>query len=132
MHVKFHQEFIVKEDHLDDLNHVNNIQYIKWIQEISSNHWKKLTYNNIYPFGYWVVRSHHIEYKKQAKINDIVTAETYIISAIGYTSTRHVNFYINNSNKICVKAKTDWCYLSKKDFSLIKIPNEVSKLFNKL
>ena len=39
---KFTQEQEVLPDHLDDLKHVNNIQYLNWIQEISKKHWNKL------------------------------------------------------------------------------------------
>ena len=33
------QEITVSKNDLDDLNHVNNVVYINWIQEIAKNHW---------------------------------------------------------------------------------------------
>ena len=32
---------VIKE-HLDDLNHVNNVQYLYWAQEIAKAHWQKI------------------------------------------------------------------------------------------
>ncbi|MGC1514312.1 MAG: acyl-CoA thioesterase, partial [Maribacter sp.] len=29
----FKKELIVKEEDLDDLNHVNNVRYVQWIQD---------------------------------------------------------------------------------------------------
>ena len=37
--IKFTQEIIVLKKHLDDLNHVNNVQYLYWAQEIAKSHW---------------------------------------------------------------------------------------------
>ena len=33
---------IVNKEHLDDLNHVNNVQYLYWAQEIAKTHWDKI------------------------------------------------------------------------------------------
>ena len=30
---------IVSKQHLDDLNHVNNVQYLYWAQEVAKAHW---------------------------------------------------------------------------------------------
>lgn len=36
----YSEAFDVVPNDLDDLNHVNNIRYVEWIQEISKRHWK--------------------------------------------------------------------------------------------
>ena len=35
----YSEAFDVVPNDLDDLNHVNNIRYVEWIQEISKRHW---------------------------------------------------------------------------------------------
>ena len=35
---KFEIEKTVQKKHLDDLNHVNNVQYLYWVQEVSQDH----------------------------------------------------------------------------------------------
>ena len=46
-------------DHLDDLNHVNNVQYLLWAQEIAIAHLQKI--NEIIKVkGVLMVRSHEI------------------------------------------------------------------------
>ena len=67
----FKIEKTVKKNHLDELNHVNNVQYLYWVQEVSQAHWNNLIHKkNILEKGLWVVRSHKIEYKNLTKLND--------------------------------------------------------------
>ncbi len=62
--------FEVTAAHLDELQHVNNVQYLQWVQDIAGAHWQSLIAGKTEAFGLWVVRSHHIEYKRQAKLGD--------------------------------------------------------------
>ena len=41
------KKILVSKNDLDDLNHVNNVVYIQWIQEIAKEHWEKLASNEI-------------------------------------------------------------------------------------
>ena len=66
----FEQTPMVEHHHLDELQHVNNVQYLQWVQDIAGAHWQHLIANREETFGLWVVRSHHIEYKRQAKLGD--------------------------------------------------------------
>ena len=39
------KEILVSKNDLDDLNHVNNVVYIQWIQAIAKKHWKSLGFD---------------------------------------------------------------------------------------
>ena len=60
---RFTQKIIVTKSHLDELDHVNNVQYLYWAQEIAKSHWHYLIKNINENFGVWVVRHHDISYK---------------------------------------------------------------------
>ena len=49
------QEITVLKNDLDDLNHVNNVVYVNWIQEIAKNHWNVLVSDEIKDNYYWVL-----------------------------------------------------------------------------
>ena len=76
----FEQTQLVEAQHLDELQHVNNVQYLQWVQDIAGAHWQKLIEGKEESFGLWVVRSHHIEYKRQAKLGDRLRVMTHIRS----------------------------------------------------
>ena len=38
----FEQKIRVTAAHLDELQHVNNVQYLQWVQDIAGAHWQSL------------------------------------------------------------------------------------------
>ena len=56
----------VLPEHIDNLGHVNNVQYLNWVQTVAYEHWEELTRMTTEPLGFWVVRSHNITFKNEA------------------------------------------------------------------
>ncbi len=130
---KFEIEKTVQKKHLDDLNHVNNVQYLYWVQEVSQAHWDSLIHKKkILEKGIWVVRSHKIEYKNLTKLNDKIIISTYVKNVKGYLSERSVVIKLKKTEKILVKCLTEWCFIDLKTQKLKKIPQEIIKLFNNI
>jgi len=130
---KFEIEKTVQKKHLDDLNHVNNVQYLYWVQEVSQAHWDNLiNKTKILEKGLWVVRSHKIEYKNLTKLNDKIIISTYVKNVKGYLSERSVVIKLKKTGKILVKCLTEWCFIDLKTQKLKKIPQEIIKLFNNI
>ncbi len=125
---RFTQEKEVLSEHLDEFNHVNNIRYLEWVQEISKKHWNILTGNKKYEFQIWIVRSHNIVYKKQAKLGNELLLETYVKECKNYTSERIVNVLQKKNLEVIAQCKTTWCYVNKISYNLERIPKEVKEL----
>ena len=125
---RFTQEKKVLSEHLDEFNHVNNIRYLEWVQEISKKHWNRLTRNKKYEFQIWIVRNHSIVYKKQAKLGNVLLLETYVKECKNYTSERIVNVLQKKNLEVIAQCKTTWCYVNKISYNLERIPKEVNEL----
>ena len=125
---RFTQEKEVLSEHLDEFNHVNNIRYLEWVQEISKKHWNILTRNKKYEFQIWIVRSHNIVYKKRAKLGNELFLETYVKECKNYTSERIVNVLQKKNLEVIAQCKTTWCYVNKISYNLERIPKEVKEL----
>jgi acyl-CoA thioester hydrolase len=69
---------IVLKNELDTLDHVNNVVYVQWIQDVSTKHWNDLTKNNPDLNYVWVVTRHEIDYKGQAVLGDEITFKTWV------------------------------------------------------
>ena len=129
----FEIEKTVKKKHLDELNHVNNVQYLYWIQEVSQAHWNNLIFKkNILEKGLWVVRSHKIEYKNLTKLNDKIIVSTYVKNVKNYLSERSVVIKLKKTEKILVRCLTEWCFVDLKTQKLKKIPKEIITLLNNI
>ena len=128
---KFTQELTVTDDHIDDLNHVNNVQYLNWTQDIAKSHWAFLIKDFKYPYGIWVVRNHYVNYRLGAFLGDKIEVSTYIDSLGGPICNRVVEFFNKKSNKLIVKVLTKWCYMKDLDERKIStIPVDIIKLFD--
>lgn len=123
----YKKSLIVSKNDLDELNHVNNVRYVQWIQDIAKAHWEQKVTQNIKDAFYWVVVNHFIEYKSPAFLNDDILIKTYVIKSEGVTSTRVVEMY--KEDKLLVKAETVWCLLSTSKNRPARITTEIADLF---
>lgn len=120
---------VVQESDLDNLNHVNNVRYLQWVQDIAQLHWDKNATEDLKTNFYWVVLNHHIDYYKPALLNETILIETFVASAKGVTSTRIVNFYDSNKT-LLVKCETKWCFMNRRTNKISRLTPEVINLFN--
>jgi acyl-CoA thioester hydrolase len=126
----FEKTRIVTIDDLDQLNHVNNVRYVQWVQDIAEEHWLKNASKVITDNYFWVLVSHHIEYKNQAVLNDELIIKTYVTESEGVSSLRHVNIVNKVSNQLIVTSETKWCFMSMSSKRPTRIPAEIATLFN--
>ena len=125
----FEQLITVREEHLDELRHVNNVQYLQWVQDIAGAHWNSLIQDATTTYGLWLVRSHHIEYKRQAKLGDRLRIHTHVKVTEGFLSERIVRFYLEDTTTLVAQCSTQWCYLDPKSHKLTRIPQAIHQLF---
>lgn len=116
----------VSEEHLDELNHVNNITYLKWVQDASEVHWDLLADDTIKSQVLWMVLRHEIDYKGQAFLHDDIKVITWVGESAGVKSIRYVNFY--KQDKIVASCKTTWCLLDKSTLKPKRIEGVVLRL----
>jgi acyl-CoA thioester hydrolase len=122
----FEFKITVSLDDIDDLNHVNNVVYVKWMDEVAFNHWIFLTKENPLPEYVWVVVRHEVDYKKQALLGDVITAKTWVGETKGFTSERFIAFF--KGDVLLAKSKTIWAMLDAKTYKPSRIRENVLKV----
>jgi len=126
----FEQQIVVQENHIDDLNHVNNVVYLQWVQDIATAHWVSLADDAMSKKYSWVVITHLLEYFKPAFLNDVLRVVTWVEKSEGVRSERHVEFYTAASAKPIVRAKTIWCLLDSGTMKPRRIDDDILSLFH--
>ena len=58
----FEQTIKVAANEIDSLNHVNNVVYVQWVQNIAELHWNKESSEEQKTNYYWVMVEHLIKY----------------------------------------------------------------------
>jgi acyl-CoA thioester hydrolase len=118
----------VEQSQIDDLQHVNNIVYLHWVLEAAQKHWELLSNKTLNTQYVWIILRHEIDYLAAAILNDEITIITWVEKSVGVKSYRIVEIKCND--KLLAKAKTTWCLLDKKSMKPVRIPSEISELFN--
>lgn len=124
---RYSEEIIVTEAHLDQLNHVNNVEYLKWVQMVAEHHWRSAAPLEIQEAYIWVVLSHHIVYKRQSFLGDKLTLNTYVESFEGVKSNRIVE--IMKGDLQVVQAKTEWCMLDAAQMRPKRVTEDIVQYF---
>ena len=63
---------------IDVLGHVNNVVFLRWVQDAAVAHWSALTNEQQKAEVVWVVARHEIDYKKPAMPGDPLRARTWV------------------------------------------------------
>ena len=116
---------------LDELEHVNNVRYVQWIQDIAKEHWEVRATEKLKKEFFWVVIRHEIDYKKQAFLHDELLIETCVGDTTFVTSERFVKIKNAESGEILVSAKSNWCLLDMETKRPTRINDELRKVFHK-
>lgn len=125
----FEKTLVVEKKHLDKQQHVNNVQYVQWVQEVAEDHWESKATEEQKQDYIWVVVRHEIDYKKEAFLGDEVLLHTYVSDTTHVTSLRHVIIKNAKTGKLLAQAKTTWCLLDAKTKRPVKISEELKKIF---
>ena len=109
----------VGEEHLDQFNHVNNVQYVHWVEQIAKEHWEIVKNKTSYPNDFWVMADHHIQYKKQVYRGDILKVVTYPENPEGIRQPRKVEFY--RGDELVVDSWTLWVLIDSESHKIKRI-----------
>ncbi len=127
-------EFTVPESALDENGHVNNVQYVQWMQEAAVRHYESL--GGVPPTlalgATWVVRSHNIEYLRPAFAGDRIEVRTWVVDIRRVRSLRRYRFTRLSDGKLLVKGETDWVFVDAKTGAPRLVPEEISRIFKLL
>lgn len=119
----FNFSIVVSKADIDELNHVNNNVYLKWINQAATKHWAKLSDSKFDKEFSWVALRHEIDYIKPAFLNDVITVKTWVGDTGGVKSTRYVEIY--KDKLLITKGKTVWVMLDAKTMRPKRIGKDV-------
>jgi acyl-CoA thioester hydrolase len=114
---------------IDELGHVNNAVWVRWIQDMATAHWAAVADPAHVEAYIWVVTRHEIDYRGNVALGESVTAKTWIEKQPrGATFDRRVEF-VNAAGKTIVSANTTWAMIDRASGRLCRVPAEVAAPF---
>jgi acyl-CoA thioester hydrolase len=122
----------VSPDAIDGQGHVNNLEYLRWMQDAAVAHstaqgWPPNRYLEI--GAGWVVRSHWIEYLQPAFAGDVVTVFTWVADFRKIRSLRMYKFVRTGDDAVLARAETDWAFIGLEQRVPRRVPPELIQAF---
>jgi acyl-CoA thioester hydrolase len=123
-------EFEVPPDAIDENDHVNNVEYVRWMQEAAVRHFGSVGGNDLMDAAgaTWVVRSHHVEYLRPALRGERIRVRTWVKDFRRVMSTRKYEFVRADGGTVLAKGETEWVYVDVKTGRPRSIPAEIQQL----
>ena len=121
----FELKITAQDADIDELGHVNNAVWVRWIETIATAHWHALAAPEHHKAYLWVIVRHEIDYLRAAAPGETVTGRTWVGEAPkGARFDRHVEF-VGADGKVKVRARTTWAIVDRASGRPIRVPAEV-------
>ena len=126
---EFALEFVAGADDIDELGHVNNAVWVRWIQDIATAHWEAAADPAHVAAYAWVVTRHEIDYRGSVVAGETVTGETWVEGGPkGARFDRHVRF-VGDDGRVKLDAVTTWALLDRASGRLLRVRPEIAAPF---
>jgi acyl-CoA thioester hydrolase len=127
----FVHEFDIPASAIDRNNHVNNVFYVQWVQDISIMHSDARNGTALMETlgAAWMVHTHHIEYKAQAFLGERLRATTWVGEYAHVSCKRFCRFERISDGKLILTSETTWVLVDLKRGRPIAIPESLQNLF---
>jgi acyl-CoA thioester hydrolase len=126
---RFALTFTAQPEHIDENGHVNNTVWLKWMEDLATEHWLRDAEPAHVAAYAWFVLRHEIDYRGNVGLGDAVEGVTEIRDPpSGARFDRHFTFTDAGSREL-VRARTTWAMIDRATGKLMRVPKEVSAPF---
>lgn len=125
----FELSFTAAAADIDELGHVNNAVWVRWIQEVATTHWRATAAPEHVAAYIWVVIRHEIDYLRPLKQGETAVARTWVPDAPqGARFDRLIEFR-GADGKALVKARTTWAMIEQASGRPARVRPEIAAPF---
>lgn len=123
----FLHSFSVGASDIDEQGHVNNVAYLRWVQEVAVAHWRDAASEEMLAKYSWIVVRHEIDYKKPAFAGEEITVSTWVGEWTHVTCERFTE--IHRGSDLLVKGRTVWCMIDRETKKPTRITADLRSYF---
>lgn len=117
------------ESDIDQLGHVNNAVWVRWMEEVATQHWMAAADPAHIDAYLWVVTRHEIDYRGNVKAGETVTARTWIEEPPRGARFDRLMEFTGPDGKVKVAAKSTWAMIDRSSGRILRVPQDVAEPF---
>ena len=128
----FSRTFRVRHYECDAYGHLNNANYVRFMQETAFDASADAGYDMrryVEMNHYWLIRGTDIEYLRPLQYNDSVRVKTWVADFRRATSRRAYEFTHAETGEVVARGYTDWVFLNRETQQPARVPDEIVKAF---
>ena len=123
-------EVTVDAADIDLMGHVNNVVYLRWVQQAATAHWYASATDAQRDALLWVVAKHEIEYKRPALEGDTVRVRTWVGRADRRLFERHTEVVRKTDGKLLARALSLWAPVDRQSKRPVTPGRDVYEMFS--
>ncbi len=105
--IPHHHSIAIEPSDIDFMGHVNNANYLTWVQDAVVAHWQKIAPTDAVASHLWVALKHEITYRKPAFLEDDVIAEVLLEKVHG--ARAFYSTVIRRGEEVLAEVQSSWC-----------------------
>ena len=113
----------------DVLGHVNNVVYLRWVQDIAITHWNAVATKELDDRYFWIALKHTIEYRDPILPGETAEIRTWFGKIHGPRFDRHVDIRKPGAKRYSSRSVTEWCCIDKQTKRPVRITDEILEPF---
>ncbi|WP_310496127.1 acyl-CoA thioesterase [Sandarakinorhabdus sp.] len=113
---------------IDIMGHVNNAVYVRWVQEVATEHLAHVVPQEHTDRMFWLVTRHEIDYLAATLEGETVTLTTWVGTPKGARFDRFVDI-TGPDGKLRVRAHTTWALLDREAGRLMRVTPDIAAPF---
>ncbi len=125
----FTMAFTAGAQDIDELGHVNNAAWVRWIQDVATAHWMAIADSAHVARFVWVVTRHEIYYLRGLGPGGTVTARTWVGEPPTGARFDRLMEFTGEGGRLHVRARTTWAILDRGTGRPLRVPAEVAAPF---
>lgn len=120
----------VAAEDLDERAHVNNVVYLRWVQDVAIAHWQAAAPPGAVDDIAWVALRHEIDYLLPAVLGDRLVVRTWVGPASGVKFERMTELRREGDGQVVARARTLWCPIDARTGAVRRVPPAIRALFS--
>ncbi|MEY3239808.1 MAG: hypothetical protein RIR11_1246 [Bacteroidota bacterium] len=123
------QHITINKNHIDELQHVNNLVYLQFALDLAGAHWQSVV-PTAFPIHYaWMIRRHEIDYLHQGFLGDQLELKTWVGKPTNVTWERHTTIIRPADGKILVQLTSTWMLMDTVRQRPVRLDESILKIF---
>ena len=112
----------------DENGHVNNVVYLRWVQDLATAHWRSRAPAAAQHDWAWVVLRHEIDYRRPLVPGETATARTWVGERRGPRFDRFVRID-GPDGEMSAQTRSEWVLIDSHSRKPARVPEWMQTMF---